>query len=141
MGYGEASTEDMYANFKSQLKASFDDLGVKVTYAPFSPETTEVGRLGSVKQVRARDTSRTVTGYPIFQPSENVRKTLGIQDSIDAIVYLRKADFPDAITEKDSFHVNGKQFVPKNTKPDALFRKSVELEIETSIIAVALVSK
>lgn len=141
MGYGEASTEDMYANFKSQLKASFDDLGVKVTYAPFSPETAEIGRLGSVKQVKAKDTSKVVVGYPIFQPSENVRKSLGIQDSIDALVYLRKEDFPNPIVEKDAFHINGKQFVPKNTKPDALFRKSVELEIETSIIAVALVSK
>lgn len=141
MGYGEASTKDMYDNFKYQLKESFRDLGVKVTYAPFSESTVATGRLGSVKSVAAKDTARDVIGYPIFQPSENIRRSIGIQDAIDAIVYLQKLDFPDGVNVKDSFHINGKQFVPKNTKPDALFRMNVELEIEASIIAVALVCK
>lgn len=139
MGYGQASPNELHKLFRDQVRDSFKNLGVDVTYIPYTATTTQTGALGGTQKTVVPAAPITVKGYFVLNPSENIRKQFGVQDGVEAVLFLEKDKFQYQIDAKDKFKVYAKDFIPRNVKDDALFH--LDGVTIANVIIVSLVTK
>jgi hypothetical protein len=139
MGYGEATPEELYKDFKVQIKQSFKHLGVVATFIPFVESQVTRGALGGVQRSKANTKPIPVKCYYIPSPSENIRRMFGITDVAEDILILEKSAFPYTLTDKDKFQIFQREYTVRSIKADALFMLGGEND--STIIVVGIVSK
>lgn len=107
MGFGESTVAEELVWFKQCLNDSYSCLGTDVTHISVAKGKAFVStdRLGGTKKIIPTVESKTTfKASLVFNPSEELRRTSGIQGNYDVLMTVQAADFTQPINKtKDKF--------------------------------------